>query len=95
MRVLDTKDLDKGNVSMEIVSTRMGRHFSKAEKIRMVIQSIFHMSTTVTMWSPSAGFNRTAPLKAELAGESSWPSYSTESQERQASRFENHPAYRR
>ena len=43
VRVLDTKDLDKGNVSMEIVSTRMGRHFSKAEKIRKVIQSIFHM----------------------------------------------------
>jgi len=43
VRVLDTKELDKGNVSMEIVSTRMGRNFSKAEKIRKVIQSIFHM----------------------------------------------------
>jgi hypothetical protein len=28
---------------MEIVSTRMGRTYSKAEKIRKVIQSIFHM----------------------------------------------------
>jgi hypothetical protein len=43
VRVLDSKELDKGNVSMEIVSTRMGRNFSKAEKIRKVIQSIFHM----------------------------------------------------
>ena len=41
--MLDTKELDKGNVSMEIVSTRMGRNYSKAEKIRKVIQSIFHM----------------------------------------------------
>ena len=28
---------------MEIVSMRMGRNYSKAEKIRKVIQSIFHM----------------------------------------------------
>ena len=28
---------------MEIVSTRLGRTFSKVEKIRKVIQSIFHM----------------------------------------------------
>ena len=43
LRVLSPQDLDKGNVSMEIVSTRLGRTFSKAEKIRNVIQAIFHM----------------------------------------------------
>ena len=43
LRVLDPHDLDKGNVSMEIVSTKLGRTFSKVEKIRKVIQSIFHM----------------------------------------------------
>ncbi len=43
IRVLGTEELDKGNVSMEIVSTRMGRNFSKVDKIRKVIQSIFHM----------------------------------------------------
>ncbi|MBI9084916.1 MAG: hypothetical protein JEZ11_15085 [Desulfobacterales bacterium] len=43
VRVLNREELDKGNVSMEIVSARMGRKFSKADKIRKVIQSIFHM----------------------------------------------------
>ena len=43
IRVLSPEELDKGNVSMEIVSTRLGRTFSKAEKIRKVIQLIFHM----------------------------------------------------
>lgn len=43
VRVLSPAELEKGNVSMEIVSTRMGRNFSKVEKIRKVIQSIFHM----------------------------------------------------
>jgi len=43
VRVLSPEELDKGNVSMEIVSARMGRNYSKAEKIRKVIQSIFHM----------------------------------------------------
>jgi hypothetical protein len=43
VRVLSPAELEKGDVSMEIVSTRMGRSFSKAEKIRRVIQSIFHM----------------------------------------------------
>jgi hypothetical protein len=40
---LSAQDLNKGDVSMEIVSMRMNRKFSKADKIRMVIQSIFHM----------------------------------------------------
>jgi hypothetical protein len=43
VRVLGPAELDKGDVSMEIVSTRMGRSYSKADKIRKVIQSIFHM----------------------------------------------------
>ena len=43
IRVLGPAELDKGDVSMEIVSTRMGRTYSKADKIRKVIQSIFHM----------------------------------------------------
>ena len=43
IRVLSPAELEKGNVSMEIVSIRVGRNFSKAEKIRKVIQSIFHM----------------------------------------------------
>lgn len=40
---LAEKELSKGDVSMEIVSMRMGRTYSKADKIRKVIQSIFHM----------------------------------------------------
>ena len=43
VRILDPDELDKGNVSMEIVSLRMGRTYAKADKIRKVIQSIFHM----------------------------------------------------
>lgn len=43
VRVLGPVELDKGNVSMEIVSTRLGRNFSKVDKIRKVIQSIFHI----------------------------------------------------
>ncbi len=41
--MLTPEELDKGDVSMEIVSARMGRSYSKANKIRKVIQSIFHM----------------------------------------------------
>lgn len=43
VRILSPEELDKGNVSMEIVSARMGRKFAQAEKIRKVIQTIFHM----------------------------------------------------
>ena len=43
LRVLSPEELDKGNVSMDIVSTRMGRKYTRANKIRKVIQSIFHM----------------------------------------------------
>lgn len=40
---LTPDQLSKGDVSMEIVSTRMGRNYSRVNKIRKVIQSIFHM----------------------------------------------------
>ena len=43
VRELTADELDKGNVSMEIVSARMGRKFAQANKIRKVIQTIFHM----------------------------------------------------
>ena len=41
--VLGSEELVRGDVSMEIVSKRLGRKYHQAEKIRMVIQSIFHM----------------------------------------------------
>ena len=43
VRVLNREELQKGDVSMEIVSKRMNRTYSSMEKIRKVIQSIFHM----------------------------------------------------
>jgi len=43
VRVLSPDELKKGDISMEIVSLRMGRTYARADKIRKVIQSIFHM----------------------------------------------------
>ncbi|MGA8180946.1 MAG: hypothetical protein WB792_12870 [Desulfobacterales bacterium] len=43
VRVLSREELQKGDVSMEIVSKLMKRTYSRADKIRKVIQSIFHM----------------------------------------------------
>ena len=43
VRVLDREELRKGDVSMEIVSQRMNRTYSRTDKIRRVIQSLFHM----------------------------------------------------
>jgi hypothetical protein len=43
LRVLTAEELQKGDVSMEIVSKRMNRTYSRTNKIRKVIQSIFHM----------------------------------------------------
>jgi hypothetical protein len=43
VRVLNREELQKGDVSMEIVSKRMKRTYSRTEKIRKVIQSLFHM----------------------------------------------------
>ncbi|QTA79074.1 Uncharacterized protein dnl_13230 [Desulfonema limicola] len=41
--VLSQEELKKGDISMEIVSKRMCRTYAKTDKIRKVIQSIFHM----------------------------------------------------
>ncbi|SDU37034.1 hypothetical protein [Desulfobacula phenolica] len=41
--LLSEEELKKGNISMEIVSARMGRRYSRADKIRKVFQVIFHM----------------------------------------------------
>lgn len=43
LKVLSSDELKKGDVSMDIISARLGRNFSKVDKIRKVIQSIFHM----------------------------------------------------
>lgn len=43
LKTLTEEELKKGDISMEIVSKRMGRTYSKADKIRKVFQSIFHM----------------------------------------------------
>jgi hypothetical protein len=43
VRVLNPEELEKGDVSMEIVSKRMNRTYSRTNKIRKVIQSLFHM----------------------------------------------------
>ena len=41
--ILSDEELKCGDVSMEIVSNRMGRRYTHADKIRKVIQVIFHM----------------------------------------------------
>lgn len=41
--LLSDAELKKGNISMEIVSGRMGRRYAQADKIRKVFQIIFHM----------------------------------------------------
>jgi hypothetical protein len=43
VRVLNAAELEKGDVSMEIVSRRLGRRYSSADKIRRVVQSLFHI----------------------------------------------------
>jgi hypothetical protein len=43
VQMLNDAELKKGDISMDIVSARMGRSFSRVNKIRKVIQSIFHM----------------------------------------------------
>ncbi len=40
---LSSEELAEGDVSMEIVSKRLGRRYHQVDKIRKVIQSIFHM----------------------------------------------------
>ena len=41
--ILSEETLKKGDVSMEIVSARMGRRYAQADRIRKVFQVIFHM----------------------------------------------------
>ena len=41
--LLSPEDLEKGDISMEIVSLRMQRKYAHANKIRKVFQAIFHM----------------------------------------------------
>jgi len=43
VEILSEETLKKGDVSMEIVSARMGRRYAQADKIRKVFQVIFHM----------------------------------------------------
>ncbi len=43
VRTLPAEELAKGDVSMTIVCQRMGRVYHQAEKIRRVVQSIFHI----------------------------------------------------
>ncbi|GBC63779.1 hypothetical protein DENIS_4777 [Desulfonema ishimotonii] len=43
VKILTPEELKKGDISMEIVSGRMGRTYARADKIRKVFQSIFHM----------------------------------------------------
>lgn len=43
LRILTPEELKKGDISMEIVSMRMNRKYSQADKIRKVFQLIFHM----------------------------------------------------
>jgi len=41
--ILSAEALKRGDISMEIVSLRMGRTYSRETEIRKVIQTIFHM----------------------------------------------------
>lgn len=43
VRVLSAEDMLKGDVSMEIVSKRLGRTYTSVEQIRKVCQLLFHM----------------------------------------------------
>jgi len=43
VRVLTPAELAKGDVSMEIVTQRLGRTYTSVEYIRKVIQSLYHM----------------------------------------------------
>jgi hypothetical protein len=43
VQMLDDKDLKLGDISMEIVSLHMHRHYAHADSIKRVLQSIYHM----------------------------------------------------
>ena len=40
---MSEEELGHGDISMDIVSKRMGRTYTEAKRIRRVMQSIFHM----------------------------------------------------
>jgi len=41
--ILSETELQRGDISMELVSNMMGRNYYEADKIRKVLQTIFHM----------------------------------------------------
>ena len=43
VKVLGEAELSRGHISMEIISTKMGRKYAHTETIRKVFQVIFHM----------------------------------------------------
>lgn len=43
LTVLSDSELVRGDISMELASKMMGRNYYEAEKIRKVLQTIFHM----------------------------------------------------
>lgn len=45
VRMLSEDELRKGDVSMEIVSARLGRTYTRLDAVRRVVQSMFHIVT--------------------------------------------------
>jgi hypothetical protein len=45
VRVLSEDELRKGDISMEIVSARLGRTYTRLDAVRRVVQSMFHIVT--------------------------------------------------
>lgn len=43
LKILTPEEMKRGDISMEIVSLRMNRSYTRAETIRKVMQLIFHM----------------------------------------------------
>ena len=43
VRVLSKEDLERGNISMELASKMLNRTYYETEKIRKVLQTIFHL----------------------------------------------------
>ena len=43
VKVLSESELSRGHISMEIISTKMGRKYAHTETIRKVFQVLFHM----------------------------------------------------
>jgi hypothetical protein len=77
VRMLDSEALEKGNVSMEIVSARMGRKFTRGNKIRKVIQTIFHMVNNGYHVIAVGWIQPDDTVKGGPDGGLNWPSCST------------------